>query len=193
MGSYIVNKSHFEFISDYFELPVLDRNKAWLTSVWVYYIIAIIGAVTGVVSLVEYFSGSDFMPAAMITLKFGLLVTLMTWCGCTATAFLVIPDTKFALRRSIFNLIVIALVFYVCAILSVLALIAVAMMVAGILLASGGSSLKSSLVESKPDDGMISDGHGNYHYVEKSLGNGRVQANGENWRREADGSYRRIN
>lgn len=187
-------KSKFRFIIDNLEMPMLKRNEAWCTNIWVYLITGLIGALTGWTSLRLYFSGATFGEAASISLNYGLLYTLICWCGCSATAFIQIPERNYAIRRSIFNLVVVALTFYVCAILSVLAFFLVCLMIIGFFMSMAGSSSGKKLSgSSSAEPDAVYDENGNVHYTSSSIGSNRVTTtDGRTMRREADGTYRDV-
>lgn len=182
--------SKFQFISKDFELPLLDNRTEWLTNQWVYIITGIIGAFAGLSAVRYFFTGATFAEAASLTAIYGVLIIMAAWAGCTAMAFCRIPDLKYAVRRSIFNLVVIALVYFVCAILGVLAMIAIIVLVVGGMLAAGGGRSGSS--KSSVSD-VVYDENGNVHYVSNSVGRDRVQTtDGNVMRRNPDGKYSNI-
>lgn len=186
-------KSKFRFIIDKFEMPMLKHNEAWCTNIWVYLITGIIGALTGWQSLRLYFTGATFQEAASICLTYGWLYTMVCWCGCAATAFIQIPERKYAINRCIFNLIAVALTFYICAILSVLAFFVICIMIIGLCMSAASSSSKKSSASASDAPDTVYDGEGNQHYVSSSIGNDRVvDTDGRTMRREADGTYREI-
>ena len=137
--------------------------------------------------------GASAGEAISVSLVWGMYVTLAVWAGCTAMAFMAIPDTKFAIRRSIFNLIAVALVFYICAALSIIALILVTIMIVGLMLAAGGSGKSSRRGSAFGESSNVTDEHGNVHYASSELDNNRVlTTDGETMRRGADGTWRQI-
>lgn len=186
-------KIDFRYITDKFEKPMLGGNETWCTNIWLYIITGLVGAISGWGAMKSSFGDATFSQAVAMAFNFGLLYTLVCWCGCTAMAFVQIPDTKMATRRSIFNLVAIALIYYACAILSVLAVIAICLLIILFFMSAGASSGKSSssATSSEPDE--VYDGEGNRQYVEKTIGRDRIQTNdGRTMRREADGTYRDI-
>lgn len=182
--------SKFQFIIRDYEMPLLDNNEEWTTNIWVYFTTGVIGALTGMSSLKFFFTGATFAQAAGVVLSFGLLYTLVVWAGCTISAFYNIPEVKYAVSRSIFNLIAVALVFVVCAALGVIAMLMIIILLASVLLAAGGRrGSKSS--GSSPD--VVYDENGCAHYVSQSIGSDRVHTtDGSTMRREADGTYREL-
>lgn len=184
--------SKFRFISNQFELPMLDHNEEWLTNTWVYCIAGMLGALSGLMAIPKVMTGWPIGEAALLTVILGAFIIPVMWGGCTATAFFEIPELKFAFRRSLFNLVALTLVFFVCAILSVVAVVVLIIIVIG-LIASG---TKGSGKRSKADDtpGEVYDENGNVHYVNSSIGSDRVTTtDGDTMRRGADGTYRKLN
>lgn len=182
--------SKFQFISKDFELPLLDNKSEWLTNMWVYVIVGLLGACAGLSAMRQFFISATFSEAASITAIYGILVIMPVWAGCTATAFCKIPVLEYAVKRSIFNLIAITLVYFVCALLGVLAMLAIIVVVVGGLLAAGGGRSKSA-DSSTPNE--IYDENGNVHYVSQSIGRDRVQTtDGNVMRRNPDGKYSNI-
>ena len=167
---------------------MLGNNEEWVTNVWVYVVIAIIGALSGLQIIREAMVSSSIGETCMQIFKIGIIVSLMAWGGCTIAAFIGIPASKSALRRSIFNLVAAILVFYVCAILSIVAIIVIVAMIALFALASGGGR-GSSKKSSSADDGTIYDGSGNIHYVSSQDGDYVNTTDGGRYRRRPDGNY----
>ena len=186
-------KLNFRYITDKFEKPMLNGNEAWCTNNWVYVITGLLGAINGWLGIREYFTGASFGEAALAVTNFGILYTLLCWAGCTAIAYIQIPDKKMAFRRSMFNLVTVAVMYFACAILSVLALIAICLMIIFFFMSAGAASGKTSRGTSSSGSDTIYDGEGNIHYVNSSISNNRIQtSDGKTMRREADGTYRDL-
>ncbi len=183
--------SKFQFISN-LELPLVGHNEDWLTNTWVYITTALIGALTGLTSIKYYFTGYEFGDAATIVFNYGMLYTIAVWVGCTACAFYNIPDVKRATARTIFNLIAVALTFYICAALAVITVIALIVLFVLMAIAFGGSGRSRSGSSSSSASDTVYDGEGNIHYVTSSNGNYIQDTDGNTMRREPDGTYRNL-
>lgn len=187
--------SKFRFINYTCQRPLLAYNEEWLTSTWVYLITGILGALAGITlvgSALSYTSEEAAIAAAI----FGGYVITVIWCGCSAAAFYEIPNIKYALIRSVFDLIAISLVYVICMALSIIAIIVICIFIALFFIAfagkSSGRSSSSSSSSSAPDE--VYDGNGNRHYVSSSLSNYRViTTDGDTMHRQADGTYRNVN
>ena len=185
--------SKFRFISNDFELPMLDHNENWITNPWVYCITGILGAIGGIAAFRLMMMGDSFGEVFSALVFFGACIVPPIWAGCTATAFFEITETKYAFRRCIFTFFVLWLTFFVCAALSIIAIIVLCIMIVSLLLAagSGGGRRSKSSSDSGPD--TVYDENGNTHYVSSSSGSDRVTTtDGRTMRREADGTYRDL-
>lgn len=184
--------SKFEFISRDFELPLVDHNEEWLTNKWIYVICGVVGALTGIRSLEYMFMGASFAEASGITLSYGFIFVLSVWSGTTAVAFVKIPVLRCAVARSVFGLIVLSLIFLVCAILGVIGFFLIILIVIGALL-GGRSRSGASSASSSSSGNTIYDGEGNIHYTSSEDGDRITTTGGDTMRHMPDGTYRKLN
>lgn len=181
-----------QYIIDRFEKPMLADNESWCTSNWVYLLTGFVGALTGIYALYILFNDS-FADATASTLKSALLYIMTCWSGCAVLAFLQIPDTKYAIRRALFNFLAVTSIFFIGAILSVVAFAVICLMLVGLFMSAGAGSRRGHSASSSSDDDTLYDQQGNIHHKSSSISNDRiVDESGVTRRREADGTWSEL-
>lgn len=156
---------------------------------WIYYLSAITGSILGLASVYTGVSGDDSTVAPMLLSFSGMTMSL---CAIAiADSMLRIADGTTALKKSLFNCLLIIVAMVAGCVASIVVLIAVAVLLAFFLLSGAGKGALSSGRKSSPDS--VTGADGNQYWVSSENSDGSITTTtGERMRKMPDGNYQEF-